>query len=450
MNVIRTRPTDPRTWDSGPGGRADAAIDTLLNDDPMVLTEPQLADRFDAILDTTRELLEARFFDYLSFHSVRGIRLEAMLRLARRADLSQYDFLTDLDFATVVVDRELRALADSARRSPAVRAALAAQALDSDAVRKADLAWWAQVSAFLDLHGARTPGMYQPFSNVSWRENLPGFLMTLHALVRADEAPPARRIRNVDLVAEVEARLPRPLRASFGRLVEDYRAGHVMREASVQQLERLALLARQVALEAGRRLVTTGELTEPGEIKYLTAGELVARLRGDEHPDVLSLVARRESARPRAEAAWLHSQRRPDRQPRESRVTAVRRTLSGLVPRRPLRDQGEGQEEVLLSGAAGSPGIATGPARIINGPEEFGRLQPGDVLVTRFTDPAWTPLFGIASAVIADTGGRLAHAAIVAREYGIPAVLGVGSATTTLHDDQQITVDGTRGEVREA
>lgn len=105
---------------------------------------------------------------------------------------------------------------------------------------------------------------------------------------------------------------------------------------------------------------------------------------------------------------------------------------------------------MLLSGAAGSPGIATGPARIINGPEEFGRLQPGDVLVTRFTDPAWTPLFGIASAVIADTGGRLAHAAIVAREYGIPAVLGVGSATTTLYNDQRITVDGTRGEVREA
>ena len=100
-----------------------------------------------------------------------------------------------------------------------------------------------------------------------------------------------------------------------------------------------------------------------------------------------------------------------------------------------------------LKGIPGSPGVASGAARLITGPQEFGKLQAGDVLVCSFTDPAWTPLFLLASAVVADTGGPLSHAAIVAREYGIPAVLGVHNATQQLQDGQPLLVDGSKGEV---
>ncbi|WP_227712908.1 PEP-utilizing enzyme [Nanchangia anserum] len=96
---------------------------------------------------------------------------------------------------------------------------------------------------------------------------------------------------------------------------------------------------------------------------------------------------------------------------------------------------------------AGSPGLVTASARIIISPDDFNRLQPGDILVCQYTDPTWTPLFGLAAGVVADTGGQLSHAAIVAREYGIPAVMGTRTATSRIADGQTITVDGTKGTV---
>ncbi len=85
-----------------------------------------------------------------------------------------------------------------------------------------------------------------------------------------------------------------------------------------------------------------------------------------------------------------------------------------------------------ITGEPASPGLASGPVRLVRGPADFPKVQPGDVLVCRNTDPAWTPLFTIASAVVTETGGVLSHAAIVAREVGIPAVLAVPRATTVL------------------
>jgi phosphohistidine swiveling domain-containing protein len=98
-----------------------------------------------------------------------------------------------------------------------------------------------------------------------------------------------------------------------------------------------------------------------------------------------------------------------------------------------------------LQGIASSPGVVSGVARVIRGPHEFGRLQKDDVLVAPLTNPAWTPLFAIASAVITEVGGILSHGAIVAREYGIPAVMSVAGATTRVPDGDPITVDGNSG-----
>ncbi|MFJ6535800.1 PEP-utilizing enzyme [Paenarthrobacter sp. NPDC091711] len=101
----------------------------------------------------------------------------------------------------------------------------------------------------------------------------------------------------------------------------------------------------------------------------------------------------------------------------------------------------------ILTGVGASTGTAHGTARLINGPDEFARFQSGDVLVCRTTDPAWTPLFGMASAVVTETGGMLSHAAIVAREFGIPAVLGVRDALGLLTDGGPLLIDGSLGTV---
>ena len=109
-----------------------------------------------------------------------------------------------------------------------------------------------------------------------------------------------------------------------------------------------------------------------------------------------------------------------------------------------LRDPTPAQQ-ALVSGVAASGGRASGPVRVIREPAHFGAMRSGDVLVCPYTNPAWTPLFSHAAAVVVDSGGVGSHAAIVAREYGIPAVMGTGTGTTVLTDGQRVTVDGDSG-----
>jgi pyruvate,water dikinase len=105
------------------------------------------------------------------------------------------------------------------------------------------------------------------------------------------------------------------------------------------------------------------------------------------------------------------------------------------------------QASNMLKGVPASAGKITAPACVLHGPEDFDRMRPGDVLVAGTTTPAWTPLFAMASAVVTDIGGPLSHGSIVAREYGIPAVMGTGVATRRIRDGQTVTVDGGAGTV---
>ena len=102
----------------------------------------------------------------------------------------------------------------------------------------------------------------------------------------------------------------------------------------------------------------------------------------------------------------------------------------------------------MINGNPCSPGKATGTARIVMSLAEADKLKPGDVMIAPATMPAWTPLFASIAAVVTDAGGVLSHAAIVAREYNIPAVLGTGRATSEIKDGQQVEVDGDAGVVR--
>jgi pyruvate, water dikinase len=107
----------------------------------------------------------------------------------------------------------------------------------------------------------------------------------------------------------------------------------------------------------------------------------------------------------------------------------------------------EGKNNRTISGLAGSPGTATGTARLVMSEADLDRVQHGDIIVCRVTSPAWASVFQVASGVISDSGGMMSHAAIVCREYGIPAVVGTGSATQQLEDGQQVRLDGSSGKV---
>lgn len=110
----------------------------------------------------------------------------------------------------------------------------------------------------------------------------------------------------------------------------------------------------------------------------------------------------------------------------------------------------EPSDRAIVSGTPASPGRASGAVRIVRGVEDFDSLLPGEILVAPLTASAWTPLFTRAAAVVTDVGSAAAHASIIAREYGIPAVVGCGDATARLHDGMQVTVDGGTGNVEPA
>jgi pyruvate,water dikinase len=107
----------------------------------------------------------------------------------------------------------------------------------------------------------------------------------------------------------------------------------------------------------------------------------------------------------------------------------------------------EGAEKRVLIGFAASPGIAEGRARVIQRPDQLDRLEDGEILVAPSTSPSWAPVFGKIAAAVLDAGGIMSHAAIIAREYGLPAVVGTGRATKTIRTGDRLRVDADAGVV---
>lgn len=212
-------------------------------------------------------------------------------------------------------------------------------------------------------------------------------------------------------------------------MVERARAGIAFREDSHFYFTMPLPIVRRSLLEIGARLRDAGVLSAPADVFHLRLDELEAITDLDATPE-----SRRRLLRSTVEA----------RAAKRAELAGVRLIDPDLVY--PKVDRGD----ALVSGTPTSAGTVTGPVRVIREPAEFAKLRSGDVLVCPYTNPAWTPLFQRACAVVADAGGSASHAAIVAREYGIPAIMGTAEGTAVLTDGQLVTVDGNTGRVTAA
>ena len=230
-------------------------------------------------------------------------------------------------------------------------------------------------------------------------------------------------------IAETMARLAPDARRRLGDILAVAKDAVCLQEDHNYYIDqRCAYSARRLILAAGRRL-----LDDPADVFYLTAAQLIAALQG-RAADVGALVreCKREMAR------WAQVTPPP--------TIGAPPPQDGSKQASPLGASDAPAGE--LRGTGSSAGVARGPARVILSLAEAERLQPGDVLVARTTMPAWTPLFAVASALVTEVGGMLSHAAVTAREYGLPAVLGVPDVTKRIHDGQLVEVDGAKGVVR--
>ena len=202
----------------------------------------------------------------------------------------------------------------------------------------------------------------------------------------------------------------------------------------------------RISLELGRRMSIAGVIDRPDDVFLLTPEELKETVIQLPRLNRQAQVAAR-----RAEMEYFRSVPVPPSLGTpisgDAPADPVNRALFkffGFLGAEPPTQPGD----AVIRGSCGSPGKARGSARVIRSLAEAGKLQPRDVLVVPTTAPPWTPLFATAAAVVSDTGGILSHCAVVAREYGIPAVVGTGNATALLQDGELIEVDGDAGTVQ--
>jgi pyruvate,water dikinase len=242
-------------------------------------------------------------------------------------------------------------------------------------------------------------------------------------------------------------------RGRFELAVEAARRVYGNREDNIFWLDNQpCAFLRYTAVEIGRRLADRGLLARATDAVFLEEMELRGSLADRANEDLRALVARRK-----AERAWVAAHPGPatygtdpgpppDLSPLPPALRLVNTAaLHWMQLLFPAEETGIAQAQ--LRGVPGSPGRYTGPVRLVRDETEFPKLRPGDVLVCPITSPAWSVLFVQAGAVVTDGGGVLAHTAVIAREYGLPAVLATGAATQRLRDGDRVTVDGTAGVV---
>ncbi len=328
------------------------------------------------------------------------------------------EHISDLGLASLVLDLGPDAALAELRRRPEARTFI--EMLDQ----------------FLERHGHRCANEAE-FLYPRWAEAPEPVISSLAGYLRAGdsinpkESEAKQRQKREQAIAWAEGHLD-PIRRRFFRsqLVNtEYLVR--LRDNGQNYAVKTLLPVRRILGCLAKRWTTRGWLRQEGDLFFLALqeiGKIIAS--GDPNAlgrDLPEIVAARRQAYEFWRSARAPEAIGPDGRP----------FVQATMP-----ESGD-----FLVGVVGSTGQARGVARIIHDPSEASRLKPGDILVTRSTDPGWTPLFPIVGGLVLEVGGPLSHGAIVAREYGLPAILNVTDATRRIRDGQVVTIDGSTGRV---
>jgi pyruvate,water dikinase len=345
---------------------------------------------------------------------------------------------------------QLHALIAALGKSPRIRQLLDA---DEDAGRvletlRSDPETGAAVSDYLDLVGNRLLDGFD-ISNPRALE-LPD---ALRRAIRAAVAGAGTGVSDIQgQIAAVRAKVPEPHGAQFDELLEEARLTYPIRdERGVFSDIWASGLMRRAALAAGRRLARGGRIHEPAHCIDAGLGEMQALLSGADAPSADELAQRaafRAAHSAKDAPAVLGPPAPPPPDPSALPPAAGRMMRAiGISLNAVFASSEAPHEKHKLRGLAASKGIYEGPVRRVSHPSEFDRIHKGDVLVTQSTTEAFNILLPLLGAIVTDSGGLLSHAAIVAREYGIPGVVGTREATERIQDGMRVRVDGNAGEV---
>jgi pyruvate,water dikinase len=420
--------------------RIKARYDALARLDIESMSKPELAQSFDALLRSGFEGMDGLYLvtqgaalplfqkacrdwlgdpdltlGYRLFSALGGVpETEAGLALWRLAALAH-------------ADRQTECALLSEDDWPHVRAKLG----HTEHGRFFLTAW----EAFMAEHGHHGRGELELF-NARWTET-PGYILgVVRGYLRAiDQCSPLENQRRLaqereQLTEQCRRRLKNPIkRRLFSRSLRRAQKLAVNREEWKNQAVRHIAVLRRILLALGERLRTEGVLAQADDIFFLEVAEMGPVSGGQAHFDVKAVIGERRKEYERnltlAPPPVVIGRFDPNTQSAPAADTSAK----------------------VLQGIPVYPGTVAGPARVILRTDDHEQVLPGEILVAPFTDPAWTPYFVPAAGVVIEQGGILSHGSIIAREYGLPAVTNVGSATRIIRTGDLVQVDGDRGRV---
>jgi len=324
-------------------------------------------------------------------------------------------------------DTRLQAAVQTAPSFAELSAALAAIATGNE--------FLGQWNDFMRRHGHHAAGELD-IGVSRWSERPDDVLRLVQGYL--DGAAQCNPMRNLEertrerrlLLEECSARLRNPLKRSwFKFMLRQTQDWVVFRENVKSEVIRGLAAVRRIYLELDDRVVRQGILEQRGDILFLNVEEVEPVYRGRARFDVRATVRARREEFTRNQAATPPS--------------VIVGTYDPVQHTLPPADRSARE----LQGLAVSAGVVTGPARVILRMDASVQVLPGEILVAPFTDPGWTPYFLTAAGLVTDIGGQLSHGSVVAREYGLPAVVNVPQATQIIRTGQVIRVDGDQGTI---
>ena len=430
-------------WDDGLAAEIERGTAELRAMRPERPAAPEAVAMLDRLMAIVHDQWRIHFVVVLGVHVSRELLATRYAELLGGDDLEPYRLLEGLPNVTLDADDDLAELAglaerldvaDLIRELPAEHAPAALRRLHHGR----------ELLAALDVHlaafGARS--RLHELAEPRYAERPEFVIESIRLLL---ERPPAderaRRAAERDrLEADVLARVDAADRADFAALLARVKAAAPLEEGHTLHIDQRGLQAvREALLGFGARLVAEGRLDEAADVFLLDRHELRRAVSQDHGRGLQSLARRRRRELDAAAAQTPDLVRGPPPAPGAAADPMFVKFYGA-----PGVQRGDGTH---LIGYGASPGRAVGTARVVRSADDLGRVSAGDVLVCTTTTPSWTPVFASVAGIVTDTGGILCHAAVVAREYGLPAVVGAHLATSRIGDGSRVTLDGATGDV---
>lgn len=388
-------------------------LDIITGEDISAKSTSQLLDEIDCILQMATEINWIRFRYNIFPNVLLNKRINAALKNAK-LDFNEYDLLSGLSYKTWEMNVDLSSLVALIYSFPDLKGRL--DKLDGNA--KAELntlfsefpAVYKAFCHFMEKYGWKSTCTYRAFSASSWHEDISTLIALLKSTTSTSKQLPDKFNHLLESINDAfsERKAQRVM-----AWIKEIRRYHVYRELTLYMLEQCYGLCRIRAKKITQQRNDVFSSYE--DILRLSSVELL-HLEKASVEEIKGIIQKRQLSQVKNRKLWDSME-----------VEATQNSKHEL------------------KGISGNTGKVKGRVCIIQGTSDFVKLKSDDILVCKYTDPVWTPLFTIAKAVVSDTGGPLSHSAIVAREYNIPAVLGCGNATQLLSDGQEIIVDGNNG-----